>query len=192
MAAHGCREENDDIWRAPAVNVLKVYGALRSAEMEAMDEAADAAAQKGLLVALLPPLDATPLRARNSGLAGRSASHLPEAATLIAEEWEQVTATPVLHCWLKSSILPVAMSASLTASQGEYRQTLASVETYLDEVLALMRGTSLEREVLGGKSEGDAREGMRALFRAEDEIDTIVDTVDMITWSSDDRSNAEA
>jgi len=65
MAAHGFREENDDIWRAPAVNVLQVYGALRSAEMEAMDDAADAAAQKGLLAALLPPPDATPLRARN-------------------------------------------------------------------------------------------------------------------------------
>jgi len=83
------------------------------------------------------------------------------------------------------------MSASLTASEGDFRQGSASVETDLDEVLALMRGTSLEREVIGGESEGDAREGMRAWFGAEDNGDAIMDTADMITWSSDDPSNAE-
>jgi len=125
--------------------VLQVYGASRSAALEAPDAAADAAAHQGLLAALL------------------------DAATLVAKEWEKVTPTSVLHCCLKSSILPLAMSASLTASEGEYRQMFASVEIYLDEVLALMRGTSLEREVIGDESEGDPREGMRAWFGAEDE-----------------------
>jgi len=43
-----------------------------------------------------------------------------------------------------------------------------------------MRGTSLEREVIGGESEGDPREGMRAWFGAEDEENAIVYTEDMI------------
>jgi len=82
------------------------------------------------------------------------------------------------------------MSASLTASRGEYLQGFGSVESDLDEVLALMRGTSLEREVIGGVSEQDAREGLRAWFGAEDDKDAIVDTADMITLSSDDSSDA--
>ena len=149
-----------------------------------------AEAQQGLLAALLPPTDPTPRPARNCGLAGRGAAHLLDAATLIAEEWEKVTQTSVLHCWLKSNIPPVAMSASLTASRGEYRQGFGSVESDLDEVLALMRGTSLEREVIGGASERDAREGLRAWLGAEDDEDAIVDTADMIALSSDDSSDA--
>jgi len=77
------------------------------------------------------------------------------------------------------------MSASLTASRGEYRQGFGSVESDLDEVLALMRGTPLEREVIGGASEQDAREGLRAWFGAEDDEDAIVDTAQMITLSSE-------
>ena len=82
------------------------------------------------------------------------------------------------------------MSASLTASRGEYRQGFRSVESDLEEVLALMRGTSLEREVIWGASEQDAREGLRAWLGAEDDEDAIVDTADMITLSSDDSSDA--
>ena len=190
MAPHGFREGNDELWRVPAVNVLQVYGAPRSAALEAPHDAADASAQQGLLAALLPPPDPTPRPARNCGLAGRGAAHLLDAATLIAEGWEKVTPTSVFHCWLKSNILPVVMSASLTASRGEYRQGFGSVESDLDEVLALMRGTSLEREVIGGASEQDAREGLRAWFGAEDDEDAIVDTADMITLSSDDSSDA--
>jgi len=82
----------------PAVKLLQVYGAPRLAALEAPDDAADAAAQQGHLAALLPPPDPTPGPARNCGLAGRGAAHLLDAATLIAEEWEKVTPTSVLHC----------------------------------------------------------------------------------------------
>jgi len=159
MAPHEIREGNDELCRAPAFNLLHVYGAPRSAALEAPDDAADAAAQQGLLAALLPPLDATPRPARNSGLAESSAAQLLDAATLIAEERKKVTPTSVLHCWLMSNILPVAMSASLTASEGEYGQGFASVDTDLDEVLALMQGTSLEREVIGGGGGGGGTRG---------------------------------
>jgi len=156
MAPHRFRDGNEELWQAPAVNVLQVCGASRSATLEAPDDAADAAAHQGLPAALM------------------------DAATLVAKEWEKVTPNSVLHCWLKSNFLPLAMSASLTASEGEYRQMFASVEIDLDEVRAWMRGTSLEREVIGGESEGNPREGMRAWFGAEDEENAIVYTEDMI------------
>jgi len=52
----------------------------------------------------------------------------------------------------------------------------------VNEVLSLLRGTSLGQEVVGGVTEDDAREGMRAWFVAEDEEDAIVDTADLIVF----------
>ena len=92
---------------------------------------------------------------------------------------------------MKSTILPVAISASLAASHGEYRNDFANVEYDVDAVLALMRGTSLGRDVIGRTSEGDIREGVRAWFDAEDAEDAIVDTANMFTMSSDDSSGDE-
>ena len=168
-----------------------MYGAPRSAALEAPEDAADAAAQQGLLAALLPPPSQTPRPARNCGLAGRGSAHLLDAATLIAEELEKLTSTSILRCWVKSTILPVAMSASLAASHGEYRNGFANVENEVDEVLALMRGTSLGQDIIGGTSEGDAREAVRSWLDAEDAEEAIVDTANMITMSSDDWSGDE-
>jgi len=84
-APRGFRPENEHVWRPPVVDVLQVYGAPRSAALDAPDDAADEAAQEGLLAALLPPPDETPRPARNCGLAGLGNAHLRDAATLIAE-----------------------------------------------------------------------------------------------------------
>jgi len=114
-----------------------------------------------------------------------------DAATLIAEKWEKAISTSILHCWVKSTILPVPMSASLAASHGEYRNCFSNVEYEVDEVLALMRGTSLGQEMIRGTSEGDAREAVRSWLDAEDAGEAIVDTANMITMSSDDWSGDE-
>jgi len=83
------------------------------------------------------------------------------------------------------------MSASLAASHGAYRDGFANVEHEVDEVLALMRGTSLGQDMIGGTSEGDAREAVRSWLDAEDAKEAIVDTAKMITMSSDDWSGDE-
>jgi len=161
-ASPGFWPENERLLWAPSVDDLRVHGAPRSAALEASDDAADAAAQRGLLAALLPPLNQKPLPARNCGLAGRGSAHLLDTATLIAEEWEKVTSTSIWHCWVKSTILPVAMSTSHAACHGENRNGFSNVEHEVDEVLALMRGTSLGQDVIVGTSSGDAREAVRS------------------------------
>ena len=190
-APRGFCPDNERLWRAPSVGVLRVYGAPLSAALDTPDDAADAAAQQGLLAALLPPPNQTPRPERNCGLAGRGSAHLLDAATLIGEAWEKVTSTSILYCWVKSTILPVAMSASLAASHGAYRDGFANVEHEVDEVLALMRGTSLGQDMIGGTSEGDAREAVRSWLDAEDAKEATVDTAKMITMSSDDWSGDE-
>jgi len=190
-AARGFRPENEHVWRPPDVDVLQVYGAPRSAAFDAPDDAADEAAHEGLLAALLPPPDETQRPARNCSLAGLGNPHLRDAATVIVEEWEKVTPTTILHCWVKSTILPVPMTATLVSSQGEYRHGFTSVESEVDEVIALMRGTVIGREVIGGETVSDAREGVRAWLCAEDEEDAIVDTANLITMSTDEDSSDE-
>ena len=161
-ALRGFCPENERLWRAPSVDVLRVYGAPRSAALEAPDDAADAAAQQGLLRSLLPPPSQTPRPVRDCGLAGRGSAHLLDAATLIVEEWEKVTSTSALHCWVKSTILAVAVSVFFATSHGVYRNGFANVEHDVDEVLALMRGSSLGQDMIGVTSEGDAREAERS------------------------------
>ena len=102
-----------------------------------------------------------------------------------------MTPTTILHCWVKSTILPVTMTATLASSHGEYRHGFTSVESEVDEVIALMRGTVIGREVIGGETVCDAREGVRAWLCAEDEEDAIVDTANLITLSTDEDSSDE-
>jgi len=92
-----------------------------------------------------------------------------------------VTPTKILHCWVKCTILPVPMTATLASSHGEYRHGFTSLESEVDEVIALMRGTVIGREAIGGETVCDAREGVRAWLCAEDEEDAIVDTENLIT-----------
>ena len=87
-----------------------------------------------------------------------------------------------MHCWVKSTILPVYMNASVVALHAEYRQGFSSVEDDVNAMLSIMRGTSLGQDVVGGETEDDAREGMRAWFAAEDEEDGIVDAADLIVF----------
>jgi len=108
-----------------------------------------------------------------------------DAATLICEEWEKVSRESIAHCWVKSSVLPMAMSASVVSLQAEYWKVFACVEADVDEVLSLLRGTTLAREVVGAERQYDSREGMRAWLAAEDEEDTIVDTADLMVFSPD-------
>jgi len=126
-AARGFRAEKEHVWRPPDVAVPQVYGFPRSAALDAPDVAADEAAQEGLLAALLPPLDEMPRPSRNCGLSGLGNAHLRDVATLIAEEWEKVTPTTILHYWVKSTILPVPMTTTLVSSQGEYQHGFTSV-----------------------------------------------------------------
>jgi len=147
-----------------------------------MDEEADAEAQASLLAAVLPPSDQEPRPARNCGLAGHGQAHLLDAATFISEEWDNVTSESIVHCWVKWTILPISMNSSVVALHAEYRQGFSSQEDDVNDVLSLLRGTSLGQEVVGGETEDDAQEGMRAWFVEEEEDDTIVDTADLFVF----------
>jgi len=114
-APFGCRPENEALWVIPSTKVLQEHGPPRSAQPEVMDDAADAAARTDLLAALLPPPDQRPRPQRNCGLAGRGQANLMDAASLICEEWEKVSRESIVHCSVKSSGLPLAMSASVVS-----------------------------------------------------------------------------
>lgn len=146
-------------------------------------EAAETAAANGLVEALLPPVQEEARRARNCGLAGAGQAHLGDASRLIKDEWDGTTAASIANCWVKSTILPAAMSDRVTSYHGEYTQGFSSVEQDLGHVLGLMRSTSLQNGAFGGESARDVEEAVVRLFDAEDGEDAILDTADMLTMA---------
>ena len=90
-----------------------------------------------------------------------------------------------MHCWVKSSVLPMAMSASVVSLHAEYWEVFASVAANVEEVLSLLRGTTLAREVVGVERQYDSREGMRAWLATDDEEETIADTAGLMVFSPD-------
>jgi len=147
-----------------------------------MDEETDVQAQASLLAAIYPPQDQEPRPARNCGLAGRGQAHLLYAATFIIEEWDKLSGEAIVHCSVKSTILPASMNASVVALHAENRKTFSIVEDDANDVLSLLRGTSLGKDVVKGETEDDAREGMRGWFAAENEEDASADTADLIVF----------
>lgn len=101
---------------APTTDVLQEYGAARFLGLEALDHDAEVAAEGDLLAALLPSPEEVPRPRRNCGLAGRGHAHLMDAPTMIFEKWEKMTRESIVHCWVKSTVLPTSMNASLVAA----------------------------------------------------------------------------
>lgn len=92
-----------------------------------------------------------------------------------------MSASSIAHCWVKSTILPAAMSASVVSEHGEYVQGFETLSSEVDQVLSMLRNATLGRE--SSLCEGDerAREGVSNWLDAEDTEDAILDTADMIT-----------
>ena len=55
-----------------------------------------------------------------------------------------------MPCWLKSTILHDAMSATVSSLHAEYRKDSLNVEGDVNEVLSLLKRTALGREVVVG------------------------------------------
>jgi len=155
----GFRPENEALWVNQSTGVLQEHGPPYSALPEVMDDADDAAARTDPLAALLPPPDQRPRPQRNCGVAWHCHANLKDAANLICEEWEKVSRESIAHCWVMSSVFPMAMSASVVSLHEEY---LKGLEADVDEVLSVFRGTALRREVVGSESQYDARDCTRA------------------------------
>eukprot|EP00170_Pyropia_yezoensis_P000526 contig_2669_g527 len=141
----GFRPENKALLVAPATDVLQEHGTARLAALEALDDEADVAAEDALLAAVLFPPENVPRPRRNCGLAGRGHAHLVDASTIIFEEWEKMTREAIVHCWVKSSVLPVSINASLASDHAEYCQGFTSEAEDVQEVLTPLEETSLGR-----------------------------------------------
>ena len=45
-----------------------------------------------------------------------------DAATFVFEKWEKETREPVMHCWVKSIVLPESVTASVESFHADYRK----------------------------------------------------------------------
>jgi len=95
-----------------------------------LNDESDATARPDLFSALLPTPGQEPCPRRNCGLAGRGQADLKDAAKFILEEWVNVSREAIVHCWVKSSVFPASMNASMVPMHAEYRQVFSSVEAH--------------------------------------------------------------
>lgn len=148
---------------------------------EDMGENDRAQLQADMVAAVLPPALSEEPPARKCGLAGWGQAHLLDAAKLIRDEWEAMTAASIEHCWVKSKILPVTISASVVSAHAEYKGGFDSVGQDVEAVLALLRSTTLGADAFSGESAGDVRNGVVPWFAAEDGEQAILDTAELLS-----------
>lgn len=167
----------------------RIYGPAREAALEDIavveTDTRCAEVQAKCIGAILPLAEVEAQAARNCGLAGRGNAHLLDAARLIHEEWDAVSASSIVQCWVKSTIIPPVMSALLVSAHGEYTGGFEVVGRDMDEVLALLKNTSLGREAFSGEQAQDVREGVRLWFGADDGENAILETVDAFATAAD-------
>lgn len=146
----------------------RLHGPARVARLQVVGMAESdnrcAEVQAKLLAALLPPPEVEVQPTRICGVAGRSKAHLLDAARLIDKEWEATSASSIVHCWVKSTILPPLMSALLMWAHAEYTGGFDSVGRDVNEVLAHLNNTTIGVEAVSGEIARDVREGVRLCF----------------------------
>lgn len=170
---------------------MRSYGPARVPTQEVADEtasdAADAEIQADLIAAVLPPAGPHVRRGRNCGLAGRGSAHLLDAARLIQEEWGAMTPASIVHCWVKSTILPLSMSAVVVSTHSEYTGGGDAISRDVDEVLSLLRKTTLGTDAFSGESVCDVRDGVMSWLAAEQGEEVILDTADVLSTSEEEQ-----
>ena len=77
-------------------------------------------------------------------------ANLRDAAEIIKAEWDEVEPSTIAHCWVKSTILPSALTMDLTAVHGEYRLQSASIHTDIDSVVTRMAGCRFGERAFAG------------------------------------------
>lgn len=172
-------------WPARRAAGALEFGAARVRSDEVENELTTVAMNNELYAALLPIPEVETLTLRNCGLAGGGHAHLRDAATFVKEEWDNMCASSILHCWIKSDILPVMMATNMSSELGVYTGGFNTVATDMADILSMMSSTTLRRDAFAGESVQNVEEGVRHWFTAEDEADAMLDTVDMIAVSEE-------
>lgn len=104
--------------------------------------------------------------------------HLQDVAEIILEEWAAVSPAVIAHCWVKASVLPLAMEARILADYGDYRASLRPIAEDVSEVLDMMGGCALSQTCFGDGDRAENELAVEGWLGLEEDPHAIEDTVD--------------
>lgn len=107
------------------------------------------------------------VRSTRSGLEEGGAAHLRDAAEMIVLEWGAVSPLTIAHCSIKAQNLCGPHSAELPRVQGEYHAGFRSVADHVAAALTLLRGCTLEDNVLSRACGLERRPRLKNWLEAE-------------------------
>lgn len=108
-----------------------------------------------------------------------------DAAKIIAEEWEKVTAVQLANCWLTAEVLPDEAAAEVRRQLHGVVPVADNVHTDVSEVVALMANSRLWDD-FEGVSDNERSVAVEQWFAAEDDVEALDETVDMALGEGED------
>jgi len=73
-----------------------------------------------------------------------------DLAVIIKEEWAAISGEFIALCWAKADVLGAMRTKDILLEHGENRRSFRAVADAVNEVLSIIRGTTLGDETLGG------------------------------------------
>jgi len=123
---------------------------------------------------------------RGGGLDEGGQAHLLDAARIIVEEWDKISAEQLANCWLRADLLSTEDAGEGRRQFHKVQPVVENAQQDVSELVALMANTSMAAE-FDGITESTRASALRRWLRAEDEAAAVDETVDMVfAGESDD------
>lgn len=122
---------------------------------------------------------------RGGGLDQGVQAHLLDAARNLQDEWERITSVQIANWWLTAEVLPVEAAAEVRRQLHGVVHVADSVHTDVSEVVSLLANAGSDGD-FEGISEDERGRAVQAWFAAEEDVNTIDHTVDMVLAGEDE------
>lgn len=122
---------------------------------------------------------------RGGGLDQGGQAHLLDAARILNEEWAKVTAVQLANCWLDADVLPNEAAAEVRRQLHGVEPVADGVHTDVSELVALLANTGVGED-FDGVTEEDMERVMEGWLSAEEDVEAIAETVDMVLAGEQD------
>jgi len=122
---------------------------------------------------------------RGGGLDEGGQAHLLDAAKIIVEAWDKISAEQLANCWLKADVLPTEAAAEVRRQVHGVKLVAENFHQDVSELVALMANTSMAAK-FDGLTESARASALRRWLRAEDDAAAVDETVDMVLAGESD------
>ena len=112
------------------------------------------------------------------GLGVGMAANLMDVAFMVKEGWAAITRECIVHCWAKAEVLGTIRTLSFLKEHGEYYRSFRAVADDVDEVLSMLRGTTLGDVTLGGLSTNVQRTVVEEWLDIEEQPEGMISEAD--------------